>query len=399
MHVFRPVRWVLFALIFSIVSASASAGIYISSQFAPPPLPVYEQPSCPEANLLWMPGYWALGDDGYFWVPGAWAPVPYAGALWTPGYWAWEQGQYVFHDGYWGDHVGYYGGLNYGFGYMGIGFTGGEWRGGTFFYNTAAAHINFWKVHSIFRDRELVDRYTLVRDSHVAFNGGPDGIQYEASREERMYQLERHTERTDFQYQHEFAARYDHDSYFRVNGGHPHTTALERLLMPDTRHEQEIRREMDLRHEQYAHHEQEIQHAQGRRDAPDMHNMPERHDERDLHHQQNQQRPGEQGHPQQEQPGANSHQAGYQGYGTAPQGRDSQQQHPTGQQPPAAQSHPASQQPAAPQAQHPTPSQPAAPQAQHPAQQPTAPQPHVAPQQKPAATQQKPASKPVDKDK
>ncbi len=33
---------------------------------------------------------------------------------------------YVFHPGYWGQHVGYYGGVNYGFGYMGIGFVGGE---------------------------------------------------------------------------------------------------------------------------------------------------------------------------------------------------------------------------------------------------------------------------------
>ena len=31
--------------------------------------------------------------------------------------------------GYWGPHVGYYGGVNYGFGYMGVGFAGGAWRG------------------------------------------------------------------------------------------------------------------------------------------------------------------------------------------------------------------------------------------------------------------------------
>ena len=80
---------------------------------------------------MWTPGYWAYGDDGYYWVPGAWVPAPYEGALWTPPYWGWSSGLYVFHGGYWGPHVGYYGGVNYGFGYMGIGFVGGMWRGQT----------------------------------------------------------------------------------------------------------------------------------------------------------------------------------------------------------------------------------------------------------------------------
>ena len=31
-----------------------------------------------------MPGDWAYGDDGYFWVPGTWARPPTVGVLWTP---------------------------------------------------------------------------------------------------------------------------------------------------------------------------------------------------------------------------------------------------------------------------------------------------------------------------
>ena len=81
---------------------------------------------------MWTPGYWAYGDDGYYWVPGTWVPAPYVGALWTPGYWGWGGGLYVWHPGYWGPHVGYYGGVNYGFGYMGIGFVGGMWAGSAF---------------------------------------------------------------------------------------------------------------------------------------------------------------------------------------------------------------------------------------------------------------------------
>src|SRR5580698_3949030 len=44
----------------------------ITAQIAPPPLPVYEQPPCPEPNLIWTPGYWHFGPLGYYWVPGAW---------------------------------------------------------------------------------------------------------------------------------------------------------------------------------------------------------------------------------------------------------------------------------------------------------------------------------------
>jgi len=61
------------------------------------------------------------GPDGYFLrLPGAWgsAPLPRA-ALWTPPYWGWRGGITGSHDGYWGRTLGYYGGVNYGFGYGG----------------------------------------------------------------------------------------------------------------------------------------------------------------------------------------------------------------------------------------------------------------------------------------
>ena len=99
-------RWMFLALFLCLApfcsKAQVSVGIGIHVGIAPPVLPVYEQPICPEPNLIWTPGYWAYGDDGYFWVPGAWVSAPYVGALWTPGYWGWSDGQYVFNDGYWG---------------------------------------------------------------------------------------------------------------------------------------------------------------------------------------------------------------------------------------------------------------------------------------------------------
>ena len=49
--------------------------------------------------------------------------------------------------GYWGPHVGFYGGVNYGFGYFGVGYGGGYWRGRTFFYNRSVTNIHITNVH------------------------------------------------------------------------------------------------------------------------------------------------------------------------------------------------------------------------------------------------------------
>jgi hypothetical protein len=234
MKLFRSARWLLLALLLSVFSASSYAGVFISVGFAPPTLPVYEQPPCPEPGLMWTPGYWAYGEDGYFWVPGAWVPAPYEGALWTPAYWGWDNGLYVFHDGYWGDHVGYYGGVNYGFGYMGIGFVGGMWRGHDFLYNTEVMRVNERFIHNTYRDREIVNRYTVINDRHVAFSGGPGGIRHDASPEERMAMRDQHINRTNFQQQHELGARSDRGSYFKTNGGRPQNVVANRPLGAET---------------------------------------------------------------------------------------------------------------------------------------------------------------------
>jgi hypothetical protein len=123
------------------VSASSFAGILVSI-VAPPAIPYYVQPECPQPGMMWTPGYWAMATNGdYYWVDGAWVAAPSVGLLWTPGYWAFSTGYYRWHAGYWNSRVGYYGGINYGYGYTGVGFVGGEWRGGRFFYNSAV--MNF----------------------------------------------------------------------------------------------------------------------------------------------------------------------------------------------------------------------------------------------------------------
>ena len=234
MQISRSLRWLLLALLLTVVPASSFAGVFISVGFAPPVLPVYEQPVCPQPGLMWTPGYWAFGPDGYFWVPGAWVPAPYEGALWTPGYWGWSGGLFVFHEGYWGPHVGYYGGVNYGFGYGGIGFAGGVWRGHEFAYNTAVMHVDGRYIHSTYEDRAAVERGFVARDSHVAFSGGPGGIIHPASPEERIAERDQHVAKTSFQAQHEQSFRADHTAYAKNNGGHPQNLAVARPLSAET---------------------------------------------------------------------------------------------------------------------------------------------------------------------
>ena len=226
MKLLRKSRWILLALVLSIVPASSFAGVLISVGIAPPVLPVYVQPPCPEPGLMWTPGYWAYGPDGYYWVPGAWVPAPYVGALWTPPFWGWSSGVYVFHPGYWGTHVGYYGGVNYGFGYMGVGFVGGMWHGHDFAYNTAVVHVNNVYIHNTYVDRTIVERNTIVNEHRVAFNGGPGGIRHEPMPEERMAMNEHHTAETNVQMQHMEAARNDRGYYAKNNGGRPQNVAV-----------------------------------------------------------------------------------------------------------------------------------------------------------------------------
>jgi WXXGXW repeat (2 copies) len=126
----------------------------VSITVAPPPLRVYAQPPCPADGYIWTPGYWAYGPAGYTWAPGAWVLPPQPGYLFTPGYWDFVGGAYVWHLGHWGLHVGYYGGVNYGFGYPGAGFFGGRWEGGHFFYNREVSNVGE-RFHNTYREKVL----------------------------------------------------------------------------------------------------------------------------------------------------------------------------------------------------------------------------------------------------
>jgi len=172
MRIFRFSRLFLLVLLMIAVPAVSFAGIFISAGIAPPPLPVYSQPLCPGVGYIWTPGYWAYGPEGYFWVPGTWVMAPQVGVLWTPGYWGWGGSAFLWHAGYWGPHIGFYGGVNYGFGYTGNGYAGGAWRNGTFYYNRAVNNVNVTNIHNTY-NTTVVNNVTVNR---VSYNGGTGGI-------------------------------------------------------------------------------------------------------------------------------------------------------------------------------------------------------------------------------
>jgi hypothetical protein len=207
-----------------VAHAQIGIGIGISVHVAPPALPVYVQPPLPAPGYLWTPGYWGYGDAGYYWVPGVWVQPPRVGVLWTPGYWGFAGGVYGWHGGYWSPHIGFYGGVNYGFGYGGVGFVGGEWRGGAFAYNSAVANFGGVHVTNVYENRTIVTQNTIVNNEHVSFNGGV-GIQATASATELQAANEEHIQPTSNQVQHANFAAQDRAQLASVNHGTPGTTA------------------------------------------------------------------------------------------------------------------------------------------------------------------------------
>ncbi len=176
-----------------------AAPVVVDSE--PPPLPDYAQPPVPGPDYIWTPGYWAWSDDedDYYWVPGTWVQPPREGLLWTPGYWAWAGGSYLFHPGYWGDEVGYYGGVDYGYGYGGGGYDGGHWDQGHFIYN-----------------REL-----RGPRSFVSFNGGTKGTQARPTAQQKAFSKQQHFAPTALQKQNLAAASKDKSFFSKDNHGKP----------------------------------------------------------------------------------------------------------------------------------------------------------------------------------
>jgi hypothetical protein len=128
-----------------------------------------------------------------------------------------------FNDGYWGLSVGFYGGIDYGFGYFGHGYEGGRWENGHFFYNTAVNRVDAKTIHNVYN--------TGVNEgaaSHVSYNGGNGGINARASAEEEDATGGRHIAPVTAQTQHAWAAHNNAQQHFSANHGTPAVAATPR---------------------------------------------------------------------------------------------------------------------------------------------------------------------------
>ena len=224
--VHRTILVTLLALAYPAASFAGFFGVGVTVGFAPPALPVYVQPPCPASGYIWTPGYWAYSDDtaDYYWVPGTWVLAPAFGLLWTPGYWGLVDAEYVWHEGFWGPHVGFYGGINYGFGYFGSGFVGGYWHGHDFYYNRAVTNVSNVNVTNIY-NRTVINNNSY--GSHASFNGR-NGVEARPTHGDLLAAHEPHRALTAAQRADVASTRALPSSRASVNHGHPQVAATPR---------------------------------------------------------------------------------------------------------------------------------------------------------------------------
>src|SRR6266436_5367958 len=218
-------RSLVLAAFLALPFATSFAQVEFSVGWAPPPLPVYEQPACPVEGYIWTPGYWGWNADyyDYNWVPGVWVPHPRVGLLWTPGWWGWNNGAYAFNQGYWGPHVGFYGGVNYGYGYTGNGYWGGRWSGNAFQYNTAVTRVNTNVVHNTYINNSV---NTQANVNRASFNG-PNGVNAQESAAQKTAAANaKKMPPTSQQLARQQAASKDQNLRASVNKGNPNADAI-----------------------------------------------------------------------------------------------------------------------------------------------------------------------------
>jgi len=141
----------------------------VSITVAPPELVAYSQPMCPQSGYfvdarllgLWRRrlflGAWHMGRaarcrpvmDARLLGLGAAMPLPGMKAIG-------------------GSTIGFYGGVNYGFGYGGVGYQGGYWQNGAFSYNTSVNNVDRSSFHNTYEKTVTNER----AGNSVSYNGG-----------------------------------------------------------------------------------------------------------------------------------------------------------------------------------------------------------------------------------
>jgi WXXGXW repeat (2 copies) len=77
---------------------SASTGVAVTG---PPPQPMREtRPPPPDAQAVWIAGYWHWSGMQYTWIPGHWENAP-PGASWRAPRYSIREGTYFYEPGSW----------------------------------------------------------------------------------------------------------------------------------------------------------------------------------------------------------------------------------------------------------------------------------------------------------
>jgi hypothetical protein len=119
--------------------------------------------------------------------------------------------------GYWGPHIGFYGGVNYGFGYGGVGYEGGRWENGVFAYNRSVNNLGSVPITHVYEKTVIVEPGAI----RVSFNGGSGGTTARPTPEEEAAAHEQHVAAIPTQLQHERTASANKALLASENRGRP----------------------------------------------------------------------------------------------------------------------------------------------------------------------------------
>jgi hypothetical protein len=127
---------------------------------------------------------------------------------------------FIWNEGYWGPVVGFYGGIAYGFGYTGVGYDGGYWRGNTFYYNRTVNNVHVTKITNVY-----TKNVRHVNPAGASFNGGRGGTTSRPSSEQLAAAKQKRSSLTDEQKQQMRVARSDPKQRASENQGSPTVAA------------------------------------------------------------------------------------------------------------------------------------------------------------------------------
>ena len=122
--------------------------------------------------------------------------------------------------------VGFYGGVNYGFGYDGVDTTADAGKAESFFYNTAVNNIRVTQVTNVYNAPVVVNNVTTI--NRVSFNGGMGGVVAAPTPQQLSAASEPHIPPTPLQRNHVRAASVQPQQFLNTNQGKPAVAATPR---------------------------------------------------------------------------------------------------------------------------------------------------------------------------